>query len=278
MPIAVAGEFRFGLSLATVGREVKWGEHVIQRSRILGEILANALLRSRMDRELQNQAEALRTLNTELSRTEDRARRKLAAVLHDDLAQNLFGTSAELIAIRNACPDALQIALDRVLAKLDDALKQARDLTYDLCPPVLYELGLVPALAKLAERFSRQHDIAFSVAHDAADVNIDSDLASLLYQAVRELFLNVAKHSRARHAVVAVDQTDAGLVISVTDDGVGCPDAEGKITPSGSGFGLFNIRERLRSLDGQLTVGNAPEGGCVVRLSVPIHIVTIQGR
>ena len=277
VPLSIAGEYRFGLSVATVDREKKWPDHLVKRLRVLGEILANALLRGRLEHELKDSADMLRLLNTELSVTEDRARRRLAALLHDDLAQNLFGASAELIAIRNTCPDAMQIALDRVLSRLDESLRQARDLTYDLCPPVLYELGLVPALAKLAEQFNRRYDVRFTICTADTKVSIDSDLAAMLYQAVRELFVNVAKHAKARHAEVVVEQTDTGLTITVTDDGVGCPDAENRVAKSGSGFGLFNIRERLRSLDGELTVSTGHAGGCVVRLSVPVGVVSSQG-
>jgi len=276
VPISVAGEYRFGLSVATVRSERKWSEHLAQRLRVLGETLANALMRGRMDQELQQRARMLRSLNTELSRTEDLARRRLASVLHDDLAQNLFGVCAELNAVRNVSPYAMQGVLDRILAKLDHSLKQARDLTYDLCPPVLYELGLLAALEKLVERFNRQGEIRYAIASNAANVSIDSELASVLYQAVRELFINVAKHSKARHAEVAVEKTDDCVTISVSDDGIGCVDVRTKTSTSGSSFGLFNIRERLQSLEGQLTIDSQPGRGCVVRLSVPIHVVTMQ--
>jgi hypothetical protein len=97
VPLSVAGDLRFSMSVATVERERNWPDHLVKRLRVLGEVLANALTRGRMHGELQTSADTLRSLNAELSRTEDRARRRLAAVLHDDLAQNLFGLTAELI-------------------------------------------------------------------------------------------------------------------------------------------------------------------------------------
>lgn len=270
VPLPVHGDSRFVITVSMVREERVWADHLMNRLRVMGEVFANALIRGRMHRDLERSTEMLRSLNSELSRTEDRARRNLAAVLHDDLAQNLYGSTAELIALRNASTmDNVRTKLDSVIARLDDSMRQARELTYDLCPPVLYELGLVPALQELAERFTARHGIEFKVGEAPAKLAIDSDLSALLFQSVRELFTNVVKHSRGTKATVTITQDERMLRVTVEDDGVGCGVDTKRINISPSGFGLFNMRERLRSLGGQLRVEAGHTGGCVVHLTIP---------
>ena len=91
-------------------------------------------------------------------------------------------------------------SLQPVITMLDDALRQTRELTFELCPPVLYELGLNRALEKLIEQFQRRFGLACRLHVDQGDNRLDSELAGLLYQAVRELLMNIVKHSGAHNA------------------------------------------------------------------------------
>lgn len=279
VPLSVGGEVRFVLSVATVTHERAWSDALARRLCVFGGVLANALVNARLDRELQQREAMLRSLNAELSKSEDRQRRKLASVLHDDLAQNLFAATAELVALRDSkSPSSPKIeSFNRIIGLLDAALRQTRDLTFEICPPVLYDLGLPAALAKLVEKFTQQHGVRFSLKSPEMKVPMDTDLASLLYQAVRELLMNVVRHAHAKHAEVEVDRSDQHLTIRVTDDGVGCSACSNQLSVSPSGFGLFNIRERLHALGGQVVLTSGDGGGCSVRLVLPTSRLASQG-
>ena len=126
---------------------------------------------------------------------------------------------------------------------------------------------------------STRYGIHFAIGRAPKELWIDPDQSTLLYQAVRELFTNVVKHSKATEATVTIDgDNDEGLTLTVIDNGVGCRDEGEHIKTSPSGFGLFNMRERLRSLGGQFNLESGPAGGCVVRLTVPTPTPTATGR
>jgi PAS domain S-box-containing protein len=268
VPIFIAGTRLFVLSVSNTTRERIWTDDQALRFRVLGELFANAIVRAAADRDLRQSESMLRRLNVELSRTEDRERRRLATVLHDDLAQSIFAATAQLVALRGqpASQTAAQ-PIDSVISILDQALRQARELTYELCPPVLYELGLVAAITKLGEQITQRHGLICNVKVAETERPLDSELAGLLYQAVRELLMNVVKHAHAHRIDIFLDQRDDHLSITVTDDGIGVVSKNIQSLPSG--FGLFNIRERLRALGGQMEMTSTGGAGCSVRLLVP---------
>jgi signal transduction histidine kinase len=268
VPISVGGTELFVFAAVMVARERKFSEEFAQRFRVLGETFANAIFRAAVDRDLHQNEAMLRELNVELSRTEDRERRRLAAVLHDDLAQSIFGATAQLVALRGLPASAPQAQpIDSVISILDQALRQARELTYELCPPVLYERGLVAALSKLGEQLTQRHGLICRVETFNGEHRLNDELAGLMYQAVRELLMNVVKHAHASRADVRLHQSDDQLSITVSDDGIGVVSNGVRNLPSG--FGLFNIRHRLAALGGQMEIMSRPGAGCAVRLVFP---------
>jgi len=270
VPISIGGDRLFVFAAATTRHERTWSDELALRFRVLGETFAHAIVRARADNDLRESEATLRRLNTELLRAEETERRRLAAALHDELAQNLFAAIAQLVGLRGRnAQSAATLQLDAIISSLDQCLRQTRELTFDLCPPVLYNLGLIAALRKLGEQFQQSHGLAFWLDGAQSLRPMDAELASLLYQAVRELLRNVIKHARATRIDIRVEETTDRLSISVADDGVGLAVRSGPPDRSQSGFGLFNIKERLRALGGRVDIASAPGTGCTVRLVLP---------
>ncbi len=164
----------------------------------------------------------LRALATEITLAEERARRKLAAELHDGPAQNLTGMSLSLAAMKRKLNDPGQleriVELDQVLA---DTTLQIRTLMLELAPPGLHENGLVDALRWLAERVRQQQRLLVSVEDDGLQKPVEDQVAVLLFQTVRELLQNVVKHARSKRATVRCSTSDDQFIIDVIDPGVG---------------------------------------------------------
>jgi signal transduction histidine kinase len=209
----------------------------------------------------------LRALAAELTTTEERQRRELAAVLHDDVGQTLFAATMQLAALREreADPDH-QRREDGVLAMLDRVARETRELTFELCPPVLYQVGLDKALARLAEQFTARFGTPAALTGASAGP-ADLNLRGLVYHGVRELLNNVAKHAGATRADISLAEDAGGLTVTVADDGRGVDPC--RLAPGKGGFGLFNLRERLDLIGGSLTVESAHGRGCRVTLRVP---------
>lgn len=223
--------------------------------------------RRAVEAELRAREGQLRALASELTLTEQRERRRIAELLHDHVGQALAMAKLRVQALHQQAPAAAQTeALAGVVVMLDQAIAQCRSLTFELSPPVLHELGLEAALEWLAET-TRERGLACEFHDDGRDKPLPEDVRVLLFSAARELLANVIKHARATRARLAIAREDDRVVVSVTDDGVGftTPGAAGA-----SGFGLFNIRERLGRLGGELAIETPPDGGARVTITLPL--------
>jgi signal transduction histidine kinase len=253
--------------LARVGGLIQRRRETIAQLRAMNENLEQRV--AERTAEVQTLNERLRLLAADLSTTEQRERRRLAQVLHEHLQQLLIAVKfgLEEIAARS---DAEPVG--RMRDALDEAIKASRGITADLYPPVLYDLGLAAALEWLSRRTRQQYGLAVEVRVDADADPTDQDLQAFLFSAVQELLLNTVKHAQTDRAEVVMQREGDALVITVEDEGIGCTaDAVEHRQQSGMGFGLFNIRERLRVMGGHLTVAPLPERGCRVRLSCPLQ-------
>ena len=222
-------------------------------------------------RELVLSQERLRSLAAELSLTEQRERQRVAADLHDYLAQLLALSMIKLGQTRKqAVAPLVAQALTDVQQVLEQALTYTRTMVAQLSPPIQDEFGLPMALRWLLEQM-KQRDFIVSLELKSEIIPLPEDQARLLYQSVRELLINVAKHGQTDHATVTVTVAEGVLRIAVTDQGAGfdLAAAAGKTSRIPS-FGLFSIRERMISLGGRFELVSRPGEGTTATLVSPL--------
>ena len=214
----------------------------------------------------------LRALATEITLAEERARRKLASELHDGPAQNLVGLSMHLAALKRGLDDREQLKrIDECEQVLADATLQTRTLMLELAPPGLHESGLLEALRWLAERVANQQRLIVSVEDDGLQKPLEDQVTVLLFQTVRELLQNVVKHARSKRATVRCAVNNDQLALDVIDPGVGFEvNAISRLPTRHGGFGLFNIRERLKLMGGSIDIHSIVGEGTTVRIRVPL--------
>jgi PAS domain S-box-containing protein len=219
--------------------------------------------------ELVRSRDELRALATELNLAEQRERKRVAAELHDYLAQLLvlakmkLGQGKRLADRIPACVDFMRESEDA----LTEALTYTRTLVADLSPPVLHDFGLPTALRWLGQQMERhQLKVHVRVAPDLHP-KLPTDQALLVFQSVRELLMNIAKHSGTGEACLALEHSAGYLRIEVRDEGQGFT----VVPESGSStkFGLFSIRERMRALGGMFEIDSAPGKGTTAWLMLP---------
>lgn len=163
--------------------------------------------------------------------------------------------------------DAQVLEISRLVEKI---IKYTRDLTAEISPPVLYELGLLPAIEWLTEKFGPQNRIGISLSlpQEIPDMNID--IQETLFRSLRELLNNVAKHASATRVEVTMALCDNTWRLTVSDDGCGFdPALIGTRSKQGDGFGLFNLKVLMRGLGGTLEISPGPVRGTRVTLVVP---------
>lgn len=219
---------------------------------------------------LQQQADQLRHLAAELTLVEQRARKQLATLLHDQVQQLLASAKMNVRLVARDGGDR-PAALERAVRCLDDAIACTRTLSVELSPPLLHDFGLAAAFEWLAEWMLEKHQLTVHVSADAAANPAGDDVRTLLFESVRELLFNAVKHAGVKEAWLTLSaQDDARLRVTVWDEGRGF-EPPGAASPSRghAGLGLFSIRERLALLGGSFEVDSAPGRGARFTLVAP---------
>lgn len=224
--------------------------------------------RRRAQAELVDHQTRLRDLASEVVLAEQRERRRLAQHLHDQIGQVLALAQIRLGRLRQL--GAAESMCDSLEGLLEEAIARTRSITCELSPPVLYELGLEPAVQWLAEQSSRQGGVPVTVEREGEAAAVSADVRVTLFQTVRELLANVVKHAGASRATVSLRWTAGGVAVTVTDDGVGFDPAAVSRRAVSDSFGLFSIRERLRHLGGKMDVDTAPGRGSRITVWLPL--------
>ncbi len=227
--------------------------------------------RKSYETELYAHREALRNLAAELSLTQEKERRQIADDLHDHIGQNLVLAKMKLGELKSMLSAEHAAAIEQIRLILDESLKDTRSLVQDLCPQVLYDLGLEAAIDWLMEQTQAKYGLRCSAEITPLRKPIREDRRVILFQALRELLVNVAKHARATQAKVNLRTDGARVRIQVADDGCGFEPSLLTLPKStGTGFGLFSIRERLALLGGELKIESVPGQGTTATVTLPM--------
>lgn len=228
---------------------------------------------SSRNQELQRSRDRLRSLVHELNKIQQMERQRLASELHDDLAQTLAAARMKTAAaIREVGETAAPRSLREAEAMVVEAISSTRNLMSQLSGYRLFEQDdLVAAIRWIVEKM-KPTGLTVHLSHNAPRIPLGPDLLMVLYQSVRELLLNVSKHAGTDRASVEIHQSGGSVCLEVRDEGRGF-DVLGKDEPPTveGGFGLLNIQERLRWLDGDVEIESKPGRGTRVRVTVPVE-------
>ncbi|MDH4212211.1 MAG: sensor histidine kinase [candidate division WOR-3 bacterium] len=254
-------------------KNVKLRKEIKQRKTAEKELKKH---RDHLEQLVEERTADLRSLAHELSLVEEKQRRKIATYLHDDISQALALATVKLQSMREerSIPEILK-AIEEVEEIIEQTNQRARSLTFEISPPILYDLGLEPALEWLAGQFSKKHGIECAFSCDRQPKPMSNDTRVILFQSVRELLTNVVKHARASEVMVSVFKDDNTIRIEVKDNGNGFNHRilEQK-SKKNEGFGLFNLRERLRHMRGKLQISSKVGQGTSVALVAPLEILS----
>jgi len=232
------------------------------------ELNATKAMAEELERRVAQRTAQIHVLASDLEAVEDRERRQIARDLHDDLGQTL---AAARIRLATLCDDRradVQSKAREVGALIDAASDSIRSLATQLAPAVLNELGISAALDWLGEEMERTFSLRVSVVDDNKPKPLSVDARSIVYRAVRELLINVAKHAGTDAASVELQSTGAHLVVRVTDRGRGYDPAIVMATPH-RGLGLISVKERLSLIEGTLDIQTAVGAGTRSVLTAP---------
>ena len=217
--------------------------------------------------EAKQAEEALRDLSRRLIRAHEDERALLARELHDDVTQRLAVLAIDIGRAELAAPDGAQADVMRsVRAELVRLSEDIHSLAYQLHPSVLEELGLVEALRAECERRGRQGRLAVAMNLESLPAVVGKEAQLCLFRVAQEALTNVARHAGTHAASVTLRQAEGGLLLAVSDDGVGFDPASPR---EGRSLGLASMRERLHLVNGTLDIETAPGRGTTIVAWVP---------
>jgi PAS domain S-box-containing protein len=218
--------------------------------------------------ELEHRAKQLQKLTLELSEAEDRERKRIAEILHEDLQQHIAGAKFHLSLLSHRVKDdpPKQAIVDRVDEMLKEAIQKSRSLSHDLSPAVLHMNDLGEVLRWLASRMQTKHDVAVQVDVRGEPMLQSEALTMFLFRAAQEMLFNVIKHAQVHEAAIRVRRLGRYLCLSVLDRGCGFDPRQLKET---SGFGLLSIRERVELLGGRMMIKSIKGRGSRFHIIIP---------
>ena len=196
----------------------------------------------------------LRALSVRLMSVQEEERRRLSREIHDGLSQSLTAVSSYLWLVDQQLPEERE-TLRRLTGEarrlLAQTLREMRELSQRLCPPLLALYGLVPSLEAHVKAFEERHKIATHLDATGFPARVPVNVETALYRITQEALTNVARHGCAHRASVVLAASEGEIRLDIEDDGIGIP-SQDEAGPSGTG--LTGIAERVRALDGTLAI------------------------
>jgi len=218
-----------------------------------------ALARSRLD---------LEGLSARLVEAQEEERRSISRELHDEVGQTLGALLVEVGQLGKLVPPddrVTQAQITHIKSVAESAVKSIRDIALLLRPPMLDDLGLVPALEWQAREISRRSDMEVEVQSENVSESLGDETKVTIYRLVQEALNNAASHAAAKNARVTIAQNSDKITLQVTDDGHGFDPARQR------GMGILGMEERVRRLSGTFTIDSAPGKGATVKAEIPLH-------
>jgi signal transduction histidine kinase len=229
-------------------------------------------LNASLDDRVRQRTATIRRLAIELTLTEQKEKARLAHILHDHVQQIMMAAKYHLYKVEQKATALALPSVHKVEQTLVKAMRALRTLSVELSPPVLQEEGLSASLHWLASWVQEHHGLSVNVVTSAIVSPVSIEVSVFVYQAVRELLLNIVKHAHTTSANLSLDQIDGQLVIAIMDQGKGF---DSKLlaekTKSRGTLGLFSIQQRLAILGGAMQMHSMPGRGSRVTLRFPLR-------
>ncbi|TGU74194.1 PAS domain S-box protein [Geomonas terrae] len=235
-------------------------------------LLQEIKIRKKIEVELLTQQQKLQDMALDLAMAEERERDRIASELHDQVGQRLILAKIKLDALASNVPTGeCESEAEGIGGLIEQTLQDIRSLTFQLRPPLLASAGLEAALRWLGEELYADFGLQVEFSDDGKEKTLRYEIRSTVFQAVRELMLNVAKHAGTMQCRVALLRSNGFLVVQVDDDGVGLNgDAATKGATREGGFGLLNVRQKIEHLGGAFSIVGKAAGGTLATVTVPL--------
>jgi signal transduction histidine kinase/ligand-binding sensor domain-containing protein len=215
--------------------------------------------------------EQLKKYSSEILEIQERERRRIARGLHDSIIQNLFAIKLKFVYFENKLPEKLKPTSEEIKKALDETSQEVREISHNLHPVILDDLGLPEAINRLCREFTNRNGISIIYEQSEIPDNLKSDLQINIYRIIQEALANVEKHAEAKKVILSFQSYDSVMEFMIKDDGKGF-DKNFSGTQAGEKvhFGLRNIRDRVDLLNGEINIDSQPLAGTRINIKIPV--------
>jgi two-component system sensor histidine kinase UhpB len=236
--------------------------------------LRDVTQRKQMEEALARYVDELRQLSKQLITVQEAERLRISRELHDEMGQALTMLRINIASIKESLlPGYAKGVKDRLAdadALTEKLLGQIHELTLELRPHMLDDLGLAPTLRWYTERLSRRLNIQILFTQKNWKERPDSEISTALFRIIQEALTNAAKHARAKKIRILLVQKQKFIEVLIKDDGRGFDQRKiEKRPPRARGIGLFSMKERAALLNGECTIESHPGKGTRIHISIP---------
>jgi signal transduction histidine kinase len=239
---------------------------------VMGQEVGVALQNASLFEEVNASRSRLRLLSQQLIEVQENERRHIARELHDEIGQALTAVKVNLQTIgRMSADSSLSPYMRESIAIIDRTIHQIRNLSLDLRPSLLDDLGVVSALRWYVDRQAQRGSFEAAFTAHPPDMRFSSTLETTCFRVVQEALTNVVRHAKANRVSVNIEKNSAFLEIQVVDNGVGFDlDAIQDQQPDKDSLGLLGMKERVELVGGTLEIRSTPHAGTEIRACLPI--------
>ncbi len=234
-------------------------------------ILNDITKRKATENEIQEYQKNLKILSSQITLAEEAERRRIAVNLHDNLGQSLAMAKIKLAeAEKENDKKRLNEKINESKKYFNDSIESSRSITYQLSPPILYELGISHAIRWRLEQIEEENNINTSLIDNTESINLNEETNILLFRAIMEIINNVIKHSKATKLKVSLNNDENFITVQISDNGIGFdPVKAEKNATQNMSFGMFSNRERISFINGNMEIISKIGQGTSTILRIP---------
>ena len=211
----------------------------------------------------------MRDLSRQVIEAQENERRAIGRELHDEIGQTLTGLKILLEMVQRQSLETSREKLVQIQDVVGELIDHVNALSLDLRPPMLDDLGLLPALLWFIDRFTSRMNVTVAFQHDGLqNKRFTPAVETAVYRLVQEALTNIARHAKVETANVRILVREKYLELSVEDQGAGF-DVQTAFERRDA-LGLNGMRERVRLLDGDLEVNSTPGEGTRIFFRLPL--------
>jgi PAS domain S-box-containing protein len=226
----------------------------------------------KMETELRTSKKLLEELNNHLQDIRENERAQIAINLHDDIGQKLTSLNLNIVWLKSRIGVQSKVVkekLEEMTLMIKETIDGVQDFSSNLRPAILFDLGPVSAFDSYLKKFEKQSGIKCLFYHDKDEFNLENNISLILYRILQEAMTNIARHSEATISEVTLRQAKNKIEMLIKDNGIGI-DAEKVNAPTS--MGIAGMKERIKSIRGNLIIKGKKGSWTFVKVSVPIKI------